>query len=122
AEVKVNPATPEALHFRALHTYQQLLAFHLDDDQPDALVDTDLQRLQFVHRYATHPKKDSLYRNALQTLATRYADSPAGAQAAVTLLQFEYNHSRGKDSIDLQHMCRQLDALIARFPNSEGAH
>ncbi|MGV3761145.1 alpha-2-macroglobulin family protein [Parapedobacter sp.] len=121
AEVKVNPATPEALHFRALHTYQQLLAFHLDDEQPDALIDADLQRLQFVHQYSIHPDKDSLYRAALQALAARYADSPAGAQAAVTLFQFDFNQSQGKDSIDRQHMLRQLDALIVRFPGSEGA-
>ncbi len=121
AEVQVKPATPEALHFRALHTYQQLLAFHLDDDQPDALIDADLQRLEFVHQYSVHPDKDSLYRAALQVLAARYPNSPATAQATATLLQFDYNQSQGKDSVDRQHLLRELDALIDRFPESEGA-
>src|SRR5690606_30525121 len=91
ADVKVNPATPEALHFRALHAYQQLLAFHLGDDQPDALIDADLQRLQFVYQYAVHPDKDSLYRVALQALATGYPDNPTTAQVTYVLLQFDYN-------------------------------
>src|SRR5690606_5853885 len=121
AEVKVNPATPEALHFRALHTYQQLLAFHLNDDQPDPLIDADLQRLQFVHQYSVHPDKDSLYRASLKALAARYSHSPASAQATATLLQFDYNQSPDKDSVDRQQIRHQLDALIARFPESEGA-
>ena len=123
AEVKVNPATPEALHFRALHTYQQLLEFHLDDDQPDAFVDADLQRLQFVHRYSAHPDKDSLYRAALQALASRYPGNAIGAQVTYTLLQFDYDQSQhnDRDSIDLRNMRQQLDALIAGFPESEGA-
>src|SRR5690606_26841346 len=121
AAVKVNPATPEALHFRALHTYQRLLAIHLQDDRPDALIDADLHRLRFVHDYSVHPDKDSLYRAALEALARRYADSPAGAQVMTTLLQFDYNQSHGNDSADLQHIRRELDAVIARFPESEGA-
>ncbi len=121
AEVKVNPATPEALHFRALHTYQQLLAFHLDDDQPDALIDADLQRLEFVHQYSIHPDKDSLYRTALQSLAARHPHSPAAAQAIVALLQFDYNQSQNMVSADRPKMLLQLNELIARFPESEGA-
>src|SRR5690606_24171822 len=121
AAVKVNPATPEALHCRALHTYRRRLAIHLQDDRPDALIDADLHRLRFVHDYSVHPDKDSLYRAALEALARRYADSPAGAQVMTTLLQFDYNQSHGNDSADLQHIRRELDAVIARFPESEGA-
>src|SRR5690606_4902928 len=65
--------------------------------------------------------KDSLYRDALQALATRYADSPAGAQAAAELLQFDYNQSLGTGSINLPKISQQADTLIARFPDSEGA-
>lgn len=128
AEVKVKPATPDALQFRALHTYQQVLAFHLRDEQPDALIDADLQRLRFVQQYSVHPDKDSLYRAALRAMALRYPDVPAVAQVTFTLLQFGYNQQMGEhrrtkssDSLDLRILHQQLDALIARFPGSEGA-
>lgn len=123
ADVKVNPAHPEALHFRALHTYQQLLAFHLNDPQPDALIDADLQRLAFVHRYSVHPEKDSLYLHALRVLEKRYADVPASAQVSYQIIQFLYDN-RSTDlqqKTDLPSLKSRLDALIARFPNTEGA-
>ena len=123
AEVKVNPATPEALHFRALHTYQQVLTFHLNDEKPDALIDADLQRLAFVHRFSVHPDKDSLYRAALNRLAARYATDPASAQATYQLLRFDYEQSdkQTTDSLNRIQLLEQLDALIAKFKGSEGA-
>lgn len=122
AEVMVNPKDPGSLHFRALHTYQQVLRFHLNDKQPDALIDADLQRLAFVQRYSVHPKKDSLYLRALQNLATTYPNTPAAAEATYRSLQFHYDrHLSDQDTIDLIQLKRQLDALIERFPDSEGA-
>jgi len=123
ADVKVNPAQPEALHFRALHTYQQLLAFHLSDPQPDALIDADLQRLTFVHRYSVHPEKDSLYLHALQTLEKRHPDVPASAQVSYQIIKFLYD-KRSTDlsnKTDLPALKSRLDALVSRFPNTEGA-
>lgn len=122
AAVMVNPKDPEALHFRALHTYQQVLRFHINDNQPDALIDADLQRLAFVHRYSVHPQKDSLYLQALQNLVTTYPNTPAAAEATYRSLQFHYDrHLSEKDTIDLIQLKRQLDALVERFPDSEGA-
>ncbi|WP_188748763.1 alpha-2-macroglobulin family protein [Parapedobacter defluvii] len=123
ADVKVNPAHPEALHFRALHTYQQLLDFHLPDAQPDALIDADLQRLAFVHQYSIHPDKDSLYLHALQALEKQYPNAQASAQVSYTIIQFLYDN-RSTDSqqkTDLPALKNRLEALIARFPNTEGA-
>src|SRR5690606_20860687 len=122
AEVKVNPLNPESLHFRALHTYQQLLSFHLSDEKPDALIDADLKRLAFVHQYSVHPQKDSLYVQALQSLEQRYPNEPAGAQVTYQKLDFLYeNRSGSTDTLHLQALKRQLDELIARFPSTEGA-
>lgn len=121
--VKVKPADPEALHFKALHTYQQVLAFHLNDEKPDALIDADLQRLSFVHRYSVHPDRDSLYLDALQKLTQHYTNEPAAAQAHYELLRFRYEQQLDNEAerLDLPSLKNQLDALIDRFPLTEGA-
>ncbi len=123
AEVKIKPAHPEALHFRALHTYQQLLAFHLDDQHPDALIDADLQRLTFVHQYSVHPDKDSLYMQALRALEKRHPNTPAIAQVSYQMIQFQYDHRSNdlQQKTDLPALKSRLDAIAARFPNTEGA-
>src|SRR5690606_26522785 len=112
----------ESAHFQALLLYQQLLAFHLDDRKPDALIDADQQRLAFVHQYSIHPNQDSLYVDALQQLAARHPDAPASAQVHYQMLQWRYNKSQDNqaDSLDLVQLVAKLDALIERFPRTEG--
>ncbi len=79
-----------SLKYKALLVYQQLIAFHLKDTKPDALLDADIQRLEFVHENSIHPDKDSLYRMALKHLINQYANLPAASQAWY-LLAKEYN-------------------------------
>lgn len=70
-----------SLHQKALEVYQDLLAFHLRDAKPDALIDADLRRIHFVKNNSVHPEKDSLYFNAINHIAQQYQDLPAATQA-----------------------------------------
>lgn len=68
-----------SLKHKALRLYQRLLAFHLVDAKPDALIDADIARLVFVYRHSTHPDKKELYRKALRTIGEKYSDLPAAS-------------------------------------------
>lgn len=70
-----------SLHHKALLLYQRLLSFHLKNTKPDALIDADILRLQFVYSRSVHPEKDKLYYSALENLATKYGMLPAASQA-----------------------------------------
>lgn len=79
-----------SLQHKALLLYQQLIAFHLRDKKPDALLDADLLRLAFVREKSTHPDKDQLYLNSVRRLADLYGNNPAAAQAWYLLARY-YN-------------------------------
>ncbi len=49
-----------SLEYQALLIYQKLLAFHLNDAKPNALIDADIQRIQFVKTKSVHPDKDQI--------------------------------------------------------------
>jgi len=70
-----------SLQHKALLIYQKLIAFHLKDAKPDALLDADIHRIQFVNSKSVHPEKDKLYFNAINHLAHQYENLPAAAQA-----------------------------------------
>src|SRR6185503_13648123 len=44
-----------SLQYKALLIYQDILAFHLRDVKPDALIDADIHRIEFVKRKSVHP-------------------------------------------------------------------
>ncbi|MEJ7672335.1 MAG: hypothetical protein WKF59_06415 [Chitinophagaceae bacterium] len=50
-----------SLHYYALLIYQKLLRFHAADAKPDALIDADIDRMNFVKQYGVMNNKDELY-------------------------------------------------------------
>ena len=49
--------------------------------KPDALIDADIHRIEFVRNKSVHPDKDQLYFNAINHIAHQYENIPAAAQA-----------------------------------------
>ncbi len=70
-----------SLHFQALQLFKKLIQFHSTDAKPDALLDADIERLEFVHTYAVMDNKEALYKKALENITTKYGTLPAAAQA-----------------------------------------
>ena len=70
-----------SLQHKALLIYQKLIAFHLNDTKPDALIDADIQRIEFVKDKSVHPDKDKLYFNAINHITRIYPTLPAASQA-----------------------------------------
>lgn len=81
ANLKITTKDTASLHHKALLIYQKLLQFHLTDARPDALIDADLARIEFVNQYGIMENKDSLYWKSLQDLTNKYQQLPAAAQA-----------------------------------------
>lgn len=77
-----------SLHYKALMIYQKLIAFHYDDQKPDALIDVDINRIQFVNSYATMPEKSEYYFNSINHVAHQYESYPAAAQAWYLVAQW----------------------------------
>lgn len=118
-----------SLQYKALLIYQQLLAFHINDKTSDALIDADLRRLQFVHRYAVTPQKDEVYKMALQHIISQYEKAPAASQAWMMLARYYYSkgninsNTTGSpyDSTALPTAKKICEQTIQQFPGTEGA-
>lgn len=82
-----------SLHYKALLLFQRLINFHLADAKPDALLDVDIERLNFVSQYAIVDNKDALYLAALARITDRWSNVPAAAEA--WYLQAQYHYDRG---------------------------
>ena len=83
-----------SLHFRALKLFQELISFHLNDAKPDALIDVDIERIQFANSYGVMANKEMLYKKALENLTKKYESNPASAQAWYLLAEYYANKAR----------------------------
>ncbi|MEO8861250.1 MAG: MG2 domain-containing protein, partial [Ginsengibacter sp.] len=116
-----------SLHQKALLIFQELLAFHLSDTKPDALIDADIERIDFANQYGVMTDKDTLYIAALKNISEKYKDNPASTQAAFLRAQTIYNFAiQSSDnpskinSYSVNDAKEILDAIVNKYPESEG--
>ncbi|MFL5810565.1 MAG: alpha-2-macroglobulin family protein, partial [Flavisolibacter sp.] len=74
-----------SLQYKALLIYQDLIRFHLKDPKPDALVDVDLARIDYVYHNSVSDEKDSLYTIALVNTIQKYRGNAMAKQASYML-------------------------------------
>lgn len=112
----------------AFRIYQSLVAFHLQDKNPAALVSIELDRLKFMLEKAIMPTKDSLYVEALKELGQRMTGSPVTTSVSFALAN--YLNEQGLQYIPTESVkhkwdCRDArqicEAAIRLFPDSDGA-
>ena len=118
-----------SLHYKALLIYQEILAFHRNDAKPDALIDADIERINFANQYGVMEIKDEMYLKALNNISNNFSKNPASAQAAFLAAQLIYNsssQSQNKNAslgiYSIRKAKEMLDEIVRKFPGSEGAN
>ncbi len=127
-KLKMQTKDTFALKFYALEIYRDLLVFHQDDKEPDAFIDADLHRLEFVRNNAVFEDKDSLYLNSLTDLQKRFASSPASAGVTYKIareymkLGAQYDpYNAPEHRWALKKALELSNAAIKLYPGSAGA-
>ena len=86
SQAEIRTTDSSSLYYRTVRIYQDLLAFHLNDTDPSALLDVDLERLDFMRQASVAPDKEERYVKAMDQIARSYPDHESGAMARVKTL------------------------------------
>lgn len=126
--IKLETKDSLSLQFNALKIYQKLAAFHQKENNSNAFIAVELERLEFVKQHATFGEKENRFLNSLVNLKNEFKTHEAS-----TLIDFEiasvYN-SRANGYMPLtktENQFKRVKALeiceeaMAKFPNSFGA-
>jgi len=83
----------DSLSFKlqALQIHQQIIKFHQNDQDPEALVDADLKRLDFVYSHINNADKDSLYFSNLISLEKQYTGKSVSASVMEKIADWYYS-------------------------------
>lgn len=77
----------ESPTLKAIELFQNLLAFHQDDEKKAALLDVNLSRLTFGKNQAVGPGKDETYKEALARFEKQWRGHPVAGRALHALAQ-----------------------------------
>ncbi|MEO7212861.1 alpha-2-macroglobulin family protein [Mucilaginibacter sp.] len=115
-QLPVTTTDTNSTWYRGIKFLQQGIAFHLKANNPKALANLDMQRLNFIYDNSNISNKDTLYITALKGIA---ADSSAGnlrADALYTIAS-HYNSELANGTMAMVY----LKQAIANYPKSFGA-
>jgi hypothetical protein len=126
----LNVEQPELISndYYAVKVLQQLLAFHLNDKSPQALIDADLFRLDFVYNKSILSEKDSLYLSALTNMEQQFNTSSYSTSVNFEIAKFlvgqgaKYKPMDSDDNRwDIKKAVEYCEKAIKTFPESNGA-
>lgn len=87
SQVKTNDSS--SYKWLTLDLYKQLIQFHRNDADKNALVTLDLERIEWVHEAAVFAGKDALYKETLEKLINQYPGVTATAHVWYLLAALE---------------------------------
>ena len=117
-----------SLQLHALKLYQNLIAFHLNDKDPYALVDVDIERLKFVAEHSTVNESEDLLLETLKATSIELQSHEVSAFYNFEIASF-YNQ-QGKTYVPktneehrwkIKEALEICDKVYAKYPKSIGA-
>jgi len=117
-----------SLQLNALKLYQDLVQFHLKDTNPTALVDVDLERLNFIKQKAVINDKEFILLETFKKSQNNYIDHEVSGLYAFEIANLLYLQSKAYKPVsneaprwkakDALEIC---ETIMAKFPKSKGA-
>ncbi|QTE37435.1 alpha-2-macroglobulin family protein [Mucilaginibacter gossypii] len=111
-KLNISSADTASSWYQGIKLLQQASAFHLHENNIEAIADLELQRLRFLHDKSTLVNADSLYLSGLKQTAADFAAKPISAEALVQLGRYYQNH----DSLVMAYSYYEKAKGV--FPNS----
>ncbi|MEZ4793557.1 MAG: MG2 domain-containing protein, partial [Gelidibacter sp.] len=127
ASLNVTSKDSTSLQLHALQLYQKLISFHLNDKEPYALADVDIQRLQFVAQHATFSNEEALLLETLKATSVRMQSHEMSVLYNYEIARILYeqgNRYSPKTNEELRWNIKEAleicDKMMVKYPKSTG--
>jgi TonB-dependent SusC/RagA subfamily outer membrane receptor len=87
-------ADSSSYQWNALKIFQQLITYHLNSGNKDALAEVDIERIEWAYQQSIAANKETEYQRALQAMTEKYASSSSTAKAWYLLAKAEADKAR----------------------------
>jgi 5-hydroxyisourate hydrolase-like protein (transthyretin family) len=117
-----------SLKFYAVQLFQDVIEFHLNDENKDAFIDIDLMRMNFIRSSSVHPQKDSLYLIAITEMEKRFEEVPYSSLISYNKAKYFYDEGKKYNPAvsdlhkwELRKAMEICEDAIEKFPETYGA-
>ncbi len=134
AESNFKTSDTTSRKYKVIKLYQEAISFHMNDNDPAALIDADIACIRYVYNHTTLNDKKELYVAALKNITTTYPNSEQTGMAsyyiAETYTQGTQNTGRKiyqqdnvqDEKINYTEAKKMCDEIIRKHPGSEASY
>ncbi|MEE9408773.1 MAG: MG2 domain-containing protein [Polaribacter sp.] len=115
SKLKLTSKDSLSLQFNALKIYQKLIQFHVKENNLNALMAIDIQRLSFVETHATFNEKEKIALTTFNSSKEHFKKNEVSGLYAFEIAKTHRNKSENKLALEI---CNEI---IEKFPKSLGA-
>ncbi len=107
---------------RCLKIYQELIAYHLESSNENALIYNDFKRFEFINDIL---RKNEPFLSVMDRLSKQYSDNPLSAEIIALMVRNivnQYTNNR-KDTAyfdNLRKAKEMCDQVVAKYPGTKG--
>lgn len=123
-----NPSDSLETKYYALKLLQDLTKFHQKDADPNALMDVELMRLDYIYSNSQSSKKDTLYFNSLKALQTKFSTNERVTEIDYRIANWYLQKASQYKPLDgdaykwYKKTAKEIcEVAIKKFPKSYGA-
>ncbi|MFO0322950.1 MAG: alpha-2-macroglobulin family protein [Bacteroidota bacterium] len=123
-----NPSDSLETKYYALNIIKDLTVFHKNDVNPNALIDIELLRLDYIYHHSQNTKKDTFYFNSLKALQSKFPRNERVTEIDYRIANWYFKKASNYKPLEgdnykwykktAKEVC---EAAIAKFPESYGA-
>ncbi len=108
--------------FSAISLLADITKIHIKDKNITALINVELERLEFIYNNTAMTEKDKYYESSLQFMAKKYSEIPASAMIQYKLASYYVDTvSELKNSEGFVKAASVCNDAIAKYPSSYGS-
>ena len=100
ANLKIETKDTMSLQFYGIKILQDLTKFRINDTNIDALIDLEINRLNFIYTNSVNKNKDKLYETALINLLKKYSYIQSSSNISYSLAKFYRDNAIKYNAID----------------------
>mgnify|MGYP000574936602 CR=1 FL=1 len=128
SKLNINSKDTLSLQFNALKIYQNIIKFHIKENNLDALVGADIHRINFINQHGTFKEKEAILLSTLKTSKNKFKANAVNGLYAFEIAKIYRNKAnsyvstkdekirfKNKEAIEI------CNSIIKQFPKSLGA-
>lgn len=121
AKIEISTTDTTSMRYQSIDLYRKLTQFRLNDSNLEALIELEMNRIDYVFLNSSLDNKDSLTIHFYEKLLSQKHSDETMAEVMFRLAEFYFNNRQENSQDQLIKSMKLIDRILTQFPSAKAA-